>query len=221
MKYLRVSAVASFFKSPDYIDYLEKTVKRERTLAYKKAVKIGSRVDALIKTSTLPTKEDSQEVTTALQGWTLFLTNYPAYRRSIAARLVDEKLGITGEPDLYFNNNEVSDLKVALAVRFEYWVQLGGYLCLPLPFEPSRASIVRLDKNHCAYEYKVKENVSDLRTLFIGELNKVRAYIEENNYDDTDISIESSDLGVNRPADPETRGIEQVGGPEVPCVWAN
>lgn len=197
MKLLRVSKVASFFKGPDYMDYLESRPKRERTLALKRAIKVGTRVDQIIKCGVAPDEKDSEEMKSAYTAFLKFTENYP-YTRSCAVRLANTDLGITGEPDLYFDGREISDIKCSSEIRLEYWIQLGGYLWLPNPIKPDRVSILRLDKRKGEYEYRVRKDLSDLRMLFVGELNKVREYLKENpHYDDPDLTYEvpDSELG--------------------------
>lgn len=187
VKYLRVSAVSTFFKSPDYIDYIERTEKRDRTNSMKRAMKIGTRTDQIIKAKENPTKKDAEEVITAHKSYQQFLSNYNPVSVVAGERLFNDELAITGEPDLYFNFQELSDIKVSIETRFEYWVQLGGYLLLPIPYEITRVSILRLDKQGGNYDYQAREGVHELfklKTLFIGELNKVRAYLEYTNQED-------------------------------------
>ena len=174
----RISQVADFVKTEDFIDWIEKTEKRERTKRKNLALKIGTEVDGLIKgfvhNPIMPTKM-SAEVGSCFQAFTSWGENYSP---SIVTgeRLFNKELGITGEPDLYLNNNEISDIKCSIAIRPSYWLQLGGYLLLPIGFEPKQVSILRLSKSDGSYEYKVRTDLENLKTLFISALNLYREF---------------------------------------------
>ena len=210
-KYLRVSAVSSFFKAPDFIEYIEAVKeKRVRTQQRKSAFKIGSRVDELIKTKQFPDKKDSQEVHNAFASFLTWKVNYNPQKVVPAVRGKNDVLGITGEPDLYIDDIEMCDLKCATAIRLEYWIQQGGYLFLPENQHIKRVSILRLGKKDCEYEYIVKdkpEQLHEMKMLFIGELNKVRAYLkQEEEYDRAELYHVGS-VGVVEPEVGDLDGV--------------
>lgn len=182
MRYFRISRVSSFFKTPDYLEFVEATKKADRTRLFKKATSIGTRVDSLIKTGKEPVKKDCGEVVGAYKGFLKWQVNYPNFGIEAASRLYNDLYQITGEPDLYINKNEICDIKCATSIRLEYWIQQGGYLLLPNIHKIERVSILRLDKTGSDYEYIVKskpEELHELKMLFVGELNKVRAYLRD------------------------------------------
>jgi len=178
--------------------------KRMRTNQRKKAFKIGIRVDELIKTNEFPSMKDSDEVRNAFASWIEWKENYSPRTIEIGERLYNDEIMITGEPDLYFNGVEINDIKCASSIRFEYWVQLGGYLLLPNHRKIERVSILRLDKKSGEYEYKVRTDLDVLRTLFVGEVNKVREYLKwEGEYDRSEMYHTRSVGAVEREVEPE------------------
>ena len=168
--YDRISAVSHYFKTEDYIGYVESTDKRSRNMAIKRAKLIGQRVDDIIKFGAEPDKKDKPEVHSAYKGWCSFVKNYnPSIQ--IGNRFFNEELKITGELDLILNGDEISDIKCALHIFPEYWIQLGGYL---LVYPAKKVSIIRLSKTTDDYEYVVRENVDELKMLFVSALNLYR-----------------------------------------------
>jgi hypothetical protein len=184
--YDRISQVSSFIKTEGYIDWCDRTDKRGRNLAIKKAQKIGSEVDALIKQyvpNPVLVPSIGKEVADVNLCVCAFNTWFHQYKPSLLKsgnRYFCNDLKITGETDLE-TEDEIIDIKCSLAIRPEYWLQMGGY-CHLLP-NKTKVSILRLDKTTGAYEYQSVWDVERLKVLFVSVLNLYR-YYKENEHGD-------------------------------------
>jgi hypothetical protein len=182
----RISQVASFIKTEGYIDWCDRTDKRTRNLAIKRAMKVGSAVDALIKEKIqLPPDVfqdfksiEEENCLKAFCDWSNQNGHVNDVR--VGKRYFSDTLKITGETDLE-TENEIIDIKCSLAIRPEYWLQMGGY-CHLLP-NKTKVSILRLDKTTGAYEYQSVCDVERLKVLFVSVLNLYRYYKENENGD--------------------------------------
>lgn len=181
--YDRISQVSSFIKTEKYVEWCDKTDKRERNKAIKTAQKIGTEVDFLIKKSlegeSLPIIHDNAEVLSCLDAFRRFDERNPNAMFVPGKRYFNESLKITGETDLE-SPDEIIDIKCSLAIRPEYWLQMGGYLHCR---DAKKVSILRLDKNTGGYEYQSVCDVERLKVLFVSVLNLYRYYKENENGD--------------------------------------
>lgn len=178
--YDRISQVSSFIKTEGYIDWCDRTDKRERNLAIKKAQKIGTEVDGHIKSliNHCVYIDKGGEVGNCVNSFMAWDKNYNINPK-VGKRYFSDTLKITGETDLE-TEDEIIDIKCSLAIRPEYWLQMGGYLHIR---PAKKVSILRLDKNTGAYEYQSVCDVDRLKVLFVSVLNLYRYYKENENGD--------------------------------------
>ena len=143
---IRVTESIGYFKTEPFMKWREKVGKREANLIAKRAEVTGNRVDEIIKSGnyeTLP--KDNKAVRNCIQAFLKWKERYQVGTLIIPERLTDEAIGLTGHPDLFWQEQEeVIDIKCTKQIWPEHFFQLGGYKRLGIPAR--KASILRLDQ---------------------------------------------------------------------------
>jgi len=177
---VRVTEVLSFFKEQWYIDWVHKVGRTEANKISKASMKVGSRVDELIKTNSVPTNKDSVEVVTAFNAYGKWKAVYQPKSIIPGTRLFAtiEGVEVTGEPDLFVDDVLV-DIKCATKISPSYWVQVNMYRMLngsPPNDDLWKVGILRLDKTTGSYEYVVKDYDESLVDVWCGLLKAMMYY---------------------------------------------
>lgn len=161
---IRVTEAIDFFKPKWYADWLLKVGKAKANRVSKKALKIGTRLHEIIASGTDTNSKDSKEVKNCFSAFIKWKERYFVTLWDLPVRLNDETIGLTGEPDFYWTNNQtLVDFKTSSRINPEHFFQLGGYARLlqvqtlgsltPI----SHLAILRLDKETAEFEYKTNE----------------------------------------------------------------
>jgi hypothetical protein len=195
---IRVTEVLSFFKEQWYIDWVHRVGRTEANKISKASMKVGSRVDELIKTDSVPTNKDSVEVVTAFNAYGKWKAVYQPKSIIPGTRLFAtiEGVEVTGEPDIFVDDVLV-DIKCSSKISPSYWVQVNMYKYLkhiehadiavsPNVFKYNgKVGILRLDKTTGSYEYVVRDYEPHLVDVWCGLL-KAMVYFkgEEDNGDE-------------------------------------
>lgn len=185
VKYDRPTHILDHFPDPKLVDWKVKVGKKTAGLISRQALKIGSRVDELIRMGEKPKKADNDEVKNCMKAWEKWRERYPE-PITFPNTAYCEARKIAGTPDFYMEESRILvDIKTSVAIRASYWLQVGGcYLSLPLPFAALDVAILRLDKKNGDYEFvKASDKGLDLDILrmgFNGAVNfyRVNQYIE-------------------------------------------
>lgn len=150
---LRVSEVLEYFQDPHLVEWKIKVGKKEARRLSTMALKIGSRVDDLIKGRGHMEKNESQEVRNCMEAYHRWRMDYDPMSLMFPERLYDEDRQITGEPDcLWVAKNTLIDFKTSARVSWKYWLQLSAYASM-LELLPEKLAVLRLDKNLGEYQY--------------------------------------------------------------------
>jgi hypothetical protein len=177
---IRVTEVLDYFKEPWYVDWVVRVGKKEAGRIGREAMKIGARVDELIKTKGAPKAKDSDEVRSCFTAWGKFLEVYKPVSLINGERFYATigNIKYTGEPDLIIDG-VLTDLKCAVKISPKYWVQVAMY-CHALKID--RMAVLRLDKVTGSYEYVVKDFDGGLVDVWFG-LAKAYLYLREDDDD--------------------------------------
>lgn len=218
MRTVRVTEVLDYFKHPWYVKWVMRVGLREANRVSKQALKIGTRIDEVIKSSvSLPlatlSKKDTPEVFSCLKAYEKWRVTYTVdhepsaiaplspivskvsyavnyYGISTCKRVEKECCGIllSGEPD-FIALGRLTDLKAAKKVSPSYWLQLAAYAWLT--DWQGEVAILRLDKTTESYEYLTKRLVDEW-DVFRGLL-MAYVYFTEGDEDDGDIDVREGD----------------------------
>lgn len=154
-RFTRVTQVLDYFQAPGLVDWKLRVGKAEANRVSKAALKVGTRVDDLIKTWASPTKKDGLEVVNAYESWTKFCMDYGVKHGSFETcqRFWNDEEELTGEPDIYIPTLGLVDLKCANRISNNYWLQLAKYKQNAYPDCTLPVWILRLDKDLGFYEF--------------------------------------------------------------------
>ena len=190
MEAIRVTEVLDFFSPPWLVDWKLRVGKREANRISKEAMKIGSRVDELIKGKETPDQKDKPEVHSCFEAYFKWIDVYKPKLIEPCNRLYAtiDGIEVTGEPDLIVDGVLV-DLKCSSKISLNYWVQVNMYQYLSgLTNHISagvltrmKLGILRLDKVTASYEYVVKDYDHNLVDLWRGLLKAYCYYKERDN----------------------------------------
>ena len=175
---IRVTEVLNYFKEPWYIDWVHKVGRTEANKIGKAAMKVGSRVDELIKDSgngwVAHKTSDSQEVWNCCKAYNKWVEVYKPGIVCPGTRLFATIEGkeVTGEPDIFVDGVLV-DIKCSSKISPSYWVQVNMYRRLQGK-SMDKVAILRLDKVTASYEYVVKDYDPKLVSVWCGIM---RAYV--------------------------------------------
>ena len=156
---IRVSETQDFFKAEWFIKWVLKVGVREDNATSKKALKIGSRIDAIIRSGVYEAdKKDTQEVKKCLQNFLAWKERYSVKTLTPLSRIEDNNIGLTGEGDFYWEETEtLIDFKSSKRIYPEYIFQLGGYKRLGFPGK--KLAVLRCDKDLDEFEFKTNEDI--------------------------------------------------------------
>ena len=178
---IRVTEVLNYFKEPWYIDWIHRVGRTEANRVSKAAMKIGTRVDEIIKENPLNPdasqhKKETNEVLVAMGAYQKWLEVYKPKSITPCTRLnaTIDGVEVTGEPDLMVDDVLV-DIKCSSKISPSYWIQVNMYNLLrerhlPQPYWASehKVGILRLDKVTGSYEYVVKDYDQKLVDVWCG-----------------------------------------------------
>ncbi len=175
MQAVRVTEVLNHFKEQWYVDWVCRVGKMEAYRTGRKAMKVGSRVDELIKFGECPKAKDSAEVKTAFEAFEKWRDMYTPkeFKPGVRINGIIEGIDVTGEPDL-FVDGALIDIKCAGKISPNYWIQVCVYHRLAGLAGDARVGILRLDKNTGSYEYVLREFDPFLVDVWCG---LARAYV--------------------------------------------
>lgn len=156
---IRISETQDFFKPEWFTKWVLKVGVREANAISKKALKIGSRIDEIIRSGVYEAaKKDSAEVKQSLKNFNAWRERYNVQEILPLARITDEAIGLTGEGDfLWVEKDTLVDFKSSKRIYPEYIFQLGGYK--RLGFQGSRLGVLRCDKDLDDFEFKTNEDI--------------------------------------------------------------
>ena len=156
---IRVSESLDYFKPEWYTEWVLKVGKREANAISKKALKIGTRIDDIIRSGVYETnKKDTQEVKKSLSNFLAWRERYQVEEIVCLSRVDDERIGLTGCPDFYWPEKEtLVDFKSSKRIYPEYFFQLGGYK--RLGFQAKKLAVLRCDKDLDEFEFKTNEDI--------------------------------------------------------------
>ena len=162
-----------------YLKTGAKEAKRLSTIA----LKIGSRVDALIQEDVTNgsyklTAKDPIEVRNCMEGWESFKKDYGLHVEACQVEVKDEESKVIGHIDL-IGWNRVIDVKCASSIKPNYWLQTSKYSSMKFK-SPVMPAILRLDKNLGTYQFmdamQAKVSVIESIKVFDGLLTAYRYY---------------------------------------------
>lgn len=156
---IRVTESIGYFKPEWYTDWILKVGRREANAISKKALKIGSRIDEIIRSGVYEAnKKDSKEVKKSLQNFLSWKDRYCVKTIIPLERIIDETIGLTGCGDFYWVEAEtLLDFKSSKRISPEYFFQLGGYKRLGYPCR--HLGVLACDKEEDYYDWKTNEDL--------------------------------------------------------------
>ena len=155
---LRVTESINYFKTEWFTEWVLKVGKKEANAVSKKALKIGKRIDEIIRSGVYEAhKKDSQEVKNCLSNFLKWKERYNVQTIQPLSRINDESIGLTGEGDfMWIETETLVDFKSSKSISPEYFFQLGGYRRLGYPCK--RLGILRCGKEVDDMEFKTNED---------------------------------------------------------------
>lgn len=183
---IRVTEPLNFFKHPKIVDWMVKEGKKESGRISRAAMKVGSRVDELVKTNTQPIKKDKLEVVSAYNAYYKWARNYTPITVTPLKRVEKVIYGVilSGEPD-FEALDVLTDLKCSARISKSYWLQLAAYAWLIDWL--GKIAILRCDKATEAYQYEVRENLARYWEVYKGMLLSYIYFTEEEDDGGNDI----------------------------------
>ena len=156
---VRVTEAIDYFKTPGFMAWREKVGTREANAISKKALKIGTRLHEIVASGDYQAaKKDSQEVRNCVLAFNKWRERYQVTTISFPARLNDEAIDLTGEPDFTWVEAEtLVDIKTSKEIWPGNFFQLGGYKRLGV--QAKRAAILQLDKETGDFLYLTNEDI--------------------------------------------------------------
>ena len=156
---VRVSDSLDYFKPEWYTNWVLKVGKKEANAISRKALKIGSRIDEIIRSGDyVSTKKDSEDVKNSLAAFLKWRERYGVVTIKPLSRLTDQAIGLTGEGDfLWVEAETLVDYKSSKEIDANYFFQLGGYKRLGYPAK--RLAILRCGKDSDDMEFVTNEDL--------------------------------------------------------------
>jgi hypothetical protein len=152
---IRVTEVLDYFAEPKLVAWKVKLGLKEANKIGRHAMKVGSRVDELIKAKALPKPKDLDEVKQCIKAWESFCKDYSISSFDIGKRLYWQEEDLIGEPDILIPSMLI-DIKCSSAIRDKYWLQVCKYNQIE---QRKMVAILRLDSSLGYYEFKTNEDV--------------------------------------------------------------
>lgn len=178
-EYDRVTTILEAWIDPSLLNWKLEVGRAAASKISKKAMKIGSRVDELIRDDLdngkyKLRKSDSKEVGNCMTGWEKFKKEKQMKVLSHHQRHQSEEWLVTGEYDLELSDH-LTDVKCASAIRDKNWIQTAVYNHLSKLNKPKLA-ILRLDPFWATYEWRERlMNVGYLK-VFEGMIHVMRYF---------------------------------------------
>lgn len=213
-QYTRISTVLDYFKDPGIIKWQLKLGPEESKLITKEALKVGTRVDWLIKDNepkdgiVYCAKKDGIEVKNCIEGWNLFRKEHPEVKILAFEKFVHSPNHlIAGTLDVE-TEDSILDIKCAGRISAKYWLQVAMYNFMN-PVRRKNLAILRLHKSLGTYEYQTIPYQENLVMIFLGLLEALRFYkiYESGDSDDSDLDFDSPNNKITKKS--------QVAGSEV------
>lgn len=156
---VRVSESLDYFKPEWYTKWVLKVGTKEANAISKKALKIGTRIDEIIRSGVYePDKKDAQEVKQSLKNFNAWRDRYQVKTIKPLSRIEDQSIGLTGEADFWWEETDtLIDFKSSKRIYPEYIFQLGGYK--RLGFVGKRLAVLRCDKDLDEFEFRTNEDI--------------------------------------------------------------
>lgn len=156
---IRVSETQDYFKADWYIKWVLKVGVREANATSKKALKIGTRIDEIIRSGVYEAdNKDTQEVKQCLKNFLSWKDRYMIGTIIPLSRIDNVDIGVTGEADFYIPESDILvDFKSSKKISPEYIFQLGGYKRLGFPGR--KIAVLRCDKDIDDFEFKTNEDI--------------------------------------------------------------
>ena len=164
---IRVTEPLNYFKEPWYIDWIHDVGRTEANKKSKASMKIGTRVDELIKANGVPDTKDKPEVHSCMAAFRKWLALYTPLSLTAGERLFKsiEEVEVSGEPDLFVDGVLV-DIKCSSKISKSYWIQVNMYR--KLHGSEGDVAILRLDKETGSFEYVVQKHDTFLCDVWLG-----------------------------------------------------
>jgi hypothetical protein len=156
---IRVTESIDYFKPEWFTNWVLKVGKREANAISKKALKIGGRIDEIIRSGNYEAdKKDTQEVKQSLKNFNAWRERYMVKTIQPLSRIEETPIGLTGEADFYWQETDtLIDFKSSKRVYPEYIFQLGGYKRLGFPGK--RLAVLRCDKDLDDFQFVTNEDI--------------------------------------------------------------
>ena len=156
-KYERPTNILNYFAPPEYVEWKVRTGNREANKVIKIAMKHGSRVDELIRTSNKPDNKDSSEINNCWKAWNKWKADYSVVEIEFPKTAYCDYRMLAGTPDVLWGKCLI-DIKTSKTIHENYFFQLGAYASL-IPYNVKELAILRLDKELGEYEFVNNEKV--------------------------------------------------------------
>ena len=178
-EYDHVTTILDAWIDPELLKWQLEVGRATASKVSKKAMKIGSRVDELIRADIDSgklklRKSDSNEVANCMVGWEKFKKEKQMKVVSHHQRHQSEEWLVSGEYDLEYPLH-MTDVKCASAIRKKNWIQTAVYNHISLLNKPKLA-ILRLDPFWATYEWKEKVMSVGYLKVFQGMIHVMRYF---------------------------------------------
>lgn len=230
IRFDRVTGILDYFNDPILVKWKWKVGKEEADRISKFALKVGTRVDDIIKRHVQDgviklKKSELIEVRNCIEGYESWRLEHPYLKIvSVDRRVWNAVIKVAGTIDLEAIDERdgsgiLLDLKCSSFVAAKYWLQVGVYNSfLAVPHQ--HIGIVRLHKSLAFCDYKTRayvdpdpEKYRDYRGIFNGLLDAYRFYKQEN--PKSEIKMESDD-DSSPPTDNEVHEDPELVQSEIP-----
>ncbi len=152
-----VSELVDHFAPPYLVAWKLRVGLVEANKVSKQALKIGKRLDDLVRTGEKPGKKDKPEIHKCYEGFERWRAKYQP-TLIFPERIDSEELKLTGQPDFYWvETDTLIDMKSSKSISAGYFFQNGGYKRLGFP--GSKIAVLRLDKETGDYEFVTNEDI--------------------------------------------------------------
>lgn len=172
--WLSVTEVLGYFQEPGLVDWKVKTGAKEAKRIGTIAMKIGSRVDELVKLDMEVGKvkfsvKDGSEVKSCFEAYLKWKEDYNPKLVNAGITIRNEHLMLQGEYDLLLEPATIIDIKCSSSIKLSYWLQTAMYAYMLGGCD--KIGVLRLDKNLGIYEYVVRDYDPSLVEVYLGLLN--------------------------------------------------
>lgn len=184
---ISVTTVLDYFATPWLVDWKLRVGKKEAGRISREAMKIGSRIDEIIKSGKVKSfSKEKDEVKNCIRAYDKWHEVYQPKSITPCTRLFAtiDGIEVTGEPDLMVDDVLV-DIKCSSKISLNYWLQVNMYRRLQ-GNSMDKVAVLRLDKVTASYEYVVKDYDPKLVEVWCGLL---KAYCYYKGDDDGGLDV--------------------------------